>query len=70
MNVKELIELLQEQDPECMVITDGYEGGYSPITGAHLLPIKLNVHREWYYGEHDAPQENETPDCIAVYLPR
>ena len=70
MKVKELIELLQEQDPELIVVVDGYEGGYAPVRTATLLPLKLNVNKEWYYGSHEEPQEHETPDCIAVYLPR
>jgi hypothetical protein len=32
MIVKELIEQLQQLDPELLVFVDGYEGGYDDVT--------------------------------------
>jgi hypothetical protein len=51
---KKLLEL-----PDVMVLTDGYEGGVDEITKITPTKIKLNVHDEWYYGNHDvlAPYE-------------
>lgn len=53
MKVKELIAALQAMDPEHMVVTPGYEGGVTELLGLRTVTIALNVHTEWYYGEHD-----------------
>jgi hypothetical protein len=56
MTVKQLIEQLQQLDPDIHVMTEGYEGGYKD---AHCNSIgdprevALNVHTEWYYGPHE-----------------
>jgi hypothetical protein len=54
MNVKELIEKLQEFDPEMMVVHSGYEGGMAEVKDATEVLLALNVNTEWYYGEHDS----------------
>jgi hypothetical protein len=54
MTVKELIEQLQQLDPELCVFVRGYEGGYDdagPITPPN--DFALNFHDEWYYGDHE-----------------
>ncbi len=54
MTVKELIEQLQQLDPELYVFVRGYEGGYDdagPITPPN--DFALNFHDEWYYGDHE-----------------
>jgi hypothetical protein len=54
MTVKELIEQLQQLDPELRVFVRGYEGGYDdagPITPPN--DFALNFHDEWYYGDHE-----------------
>ena len=53
MKVKELIEKLQEFDPELMVVRPGYEGGVTELESATEVMLALNVNEEWYYGEHD-----------------
>ena len=55
MTVKELIEQLQQLDPDLRVFTEGYEGGYNDasITPSNVMEIALNVHKEWYYGKHE-----------------
>ena len=53
MKVKDLIAALQEMDPEHMVVTPGYEGGVTELLGLRTVTIALNVHTEWFYGEHD-----------------
>jgi len=55
MTVAELIETLREFNPETRVVVDGYEGGYADVAVSETTPILLNVHHEWYYGEHDIP---------------
>ncbi len=54
MTVKELIEQLQQLDPELRVFVRGYEGGYDdagPISG--VVEMALDFHDEWYYGNHE-----------------
>ena len=53
MKVKELIAALQTMDPEHTVVIPGYEGGVTELIGLNTVTIALNVHTEWYYGEHD-----------------
>ncbi len=53
MKVKDLIAALQAMDPEHMVVIPGYEGGVTELIGLKTVTIALNVHTEWYYGEHD-----------------
>jgi hypothetical protein len=54
MTVKELIDILDRLDPEAHVFVKGYEGGldYAGLKGP-VTDIALNVHTEWWYGEHD-----------------
>ena len=53
MKVKELIEKLQAIDPELMVVTNGYEGGANEVDEIRVVDLALNVHKEWYYGDHE-----------------
>jgi hypothetical protein len=65
MKVKELIEELQKLDPEKMVVTAGYEGGYDEISGAGEIRLKLNVNTAWYYGKHEQDNDGE---CNAISI--
>ena len=53
MTIKELIEQLQQLDPETHVFVKGYEGGleYAELKGP-AMDIALDVHSEWWYGPH------------------
>lgn len=63
MTVKELIEQLQQLDPDLHVFTAGYEGGYNDVYIGNEMEIALDVHEEWYYGKHeDASTEYHVPD--------
>ncbi len=57
MTVKELIEKLQELDPETRVMTNGYEGGYCDASVSEVCEIALNVNKAWCYGPHDDPND-------------
>lgn len=69
MKVKELIALLQQQDPEARVVVQGYEGGYNDAATPEPIRLKLNVHpkEDWYYGPHD---EDRKGRCEAVLIKR
>jgi hypothetical protein len=54
MTVKELIEHLQTLDPDLRVFVKGYEGGVDDKTSIpEPVDITLDVHTEWYYGQHE-----------------
>ena len=52
MTAQQLIEKLQQIDPEMRIFVNGYEGGYSDATVSEIRDIALDVHTEWYYGTH------------------
>jgi hypothetical protein len=54
MKVAELIEFLNLQDPEALVVVDGYEDGLDDDVSVVAVPIELNAHEdEWWNGRHD-----------------
>tara|TARA_R110000868_G_scaffold35066_3_gene125982 strand:+ start:297 stop:539 length:243 start_codon:yes stop_codon:yes gene_type:complete len=53
MIVKELIEKLQELDPNLPVLVEGYEGGCNDIKDLTEIQIIRDVNLEWYYGAHE-----------------
>ncbi len=54
MKVADLIEFLNRQDPEALVVVDGYEDGLDDDVSVVAAPIELNVHEdEWWNGRHD-----------------
>jgi hypothetical protein len=53
MKVKELIEQLQQFNPEMETMRHGYEGGVENINFLSMEPVALNVNEEWYYGKHE-----------------
>jgi hypothetical protein len=54
MTVRELVAFLNTQDPERLVFTCGYEGGYDDVTtDVKTVDVVLNYHTEWYYGKHE-----------------
>ncbi len=67
MNVRELIEELQQYDPEVMVVINGYEGGYAEIKKMTEVDLMLGVNKEWYYGSHEITTTEEG-DCKAILI--
>ena len=53
MKVKELIEELQQYDPELTVNLHVYEGGYYEPKGTRETVLAVGVHKEWYYGPNE-----------------
>ena len=66
MTVKELIEQLQQLDPELHVFVDGYEGGYEDVSISEVKDIALNVYNDWWMGEHDNYDETKHIDNTVV----
>lgn len=54
VTVKELIEKLQTVDPNLVVLTPGYEGGFQEVKfNNHVRNFKKDVNTDWYYGPHE-----------------
>jgi len=53
MTIRELIEKLQQLDPDLHVFVHGYEGGYNDADISPVKEIMLNYNTEWYYGKHE-----------------
>jgi hypothetical protein len=54
MKVQELINILEELDPNAFLFRPGYEGGFDDINGEPVeVEMVLNYHTEWYYGSHE-----------------
>ncbi len=61
MKVGELIELLRQQDPEALIVVDGYEDGLDDNVSVIATPIELNVHEDKYWnGRHDTANEKSS----------
>ena len=53
MKVKELIQELEKMDPELLVFTKGYEGGFEDaMVDGKIVEAALNYNTDWYYGKH------------------
>jgi len=60
MKVKELIEQLQQFDPEMEVMRHGYEGGVENVTIFDIEQVALNANEEWYYGSHEEVYQDKS----------
>ena len=65
MTAKELINLLQQHDPEKRVFVPGYEGGYDDVGSVETIQLKLGKHRCWYLGRHERDDNGE---CHALVI--
>ena len=69
MNVRQLIEKLQNHDPSAMVVIPGYEGGYNEVFTSRDIPLNLNSDPKWYYGKYDIVEyDDESIHCMAVSI--
>lgn len=69
MNVKELIQKLEQYDQEAMVVVRGYESGVDEAEYVSEEKIKLNYFNEWYYGKHETVEPDSLSfDCKAIYI--
>ncbi len=73
MKIKELEELLSRYPEDAEVMVAGYEGGYHSDLMIGEEEIVLNVHKEWYYGPHEATnslykEEDEGKPSVKVLV--
>lgn len=53
MKVKKLIQILEELNPEAIVVVSGYEGGVNNADYVVEHLVALDVNTEPYYGSHE-----------------
>ena len=61
MTVAQLIQVLNtiENPDNIRVMTKNYEEGYDDISDYfRVVNMALNVHPEWFYGDHEMVSEN------------
>jgi hypothetical protein len=63
MKVKELINLLYQQNPEHEVFLSGYEGGVNEVKDIYPCKVLLNYNTVWYMGKHEI-FENDGKACL------
>lgn len=69
MTVKELMEILQTQDPNKLVLVSGYEGGYDALQEVRPIKVIHSPSEHWWEGDYeDYPLEECNID--AILLPR
>ena len=68
MVVGELIAALSAHPADMPVVVRGYELGYNDVLTVSTIPIKQNVHTEWYFGTHDEPGRGEMSDATVVLI--
>ena len=71
MKVKELIELLQKEDPEMRVVLDGYESGFDELHEISHTQIGKYIgddkDKNWYDGEFTGVWKDPNAE-VAVYF--
>lgn len=69
ITVKDLIEKLQTVDPDLVVLTPGYEGGYNDVEWSDSVrEFNKDVYTEWYYGPHGETVVGSKGDFKGIVL--
>ena len=68
LTVKQLIEKLQQMNPDTIVLTRSYEDGYDPAIEIEEHDVITWKDSEWYYGDYrDAePDDEESFKAILI----
>jgi hypothetical protein len=70
MTVKELIDTLQQLDPELHVFTRGYESGLEYVNRPEkTVEVVLDYYNseEWWYGPHEVAKNIDTRDDVSMH---
>lgn len=71
MKVKDLINKLQLEDPESIVVVDGYETGMDEVHKMYRVNISQNSYKNNWDGEFEVDSQATSATSIpAIYLPR
>lgn len=57
MKVKDLVKILLTFDQELDIVINGYEGGVTEYVHVETAKVACDIHKEWYYGEHEVDSE-------------
>jgi hypothetical protein len=68
MKVRELLEMLQQFDPDNLVVVDGYEDGVTKPFNQVEVKVLLNVHDEDYYGPHEIALPGDPRESVKAVL--
>ncbi len=69
MIVKELIQLLQNHDPDKKVIVRGYEDGFNEVT--EIIQMDIFPHPQQqasYNGEYEKIRSGDSPDAVTAAI--
>jgi len=67
MTAAELIQSLQQLNPETKIVIRGYEDGYNDILKLRQVRIKYYPDAEWYYGVYSDSEAPDAIDAIDLY---
>lgn len=70
MKAKELIEKLQQLDPETLILVDGYEGDYDDVSGTNQIEVCGPFETPWYYGSYKDCEKEELSKIKAFLIRR
>ncbi|MCB9441147.1 MAG: hypothetical protein H6523_12975 [Mycolicibacterium sp.] len=56
MNVRELMTILADADPENLVLVSGYEGGYTTVAAASVRPMQQLDRGDDWNGAWETPE--------------
>ena len=59
MKAKELIELLQQLDPETLILVDGYEGDYDTVSSTAEIDVCDPFETNWWDGKYRSCPKDE-----------
>ncbi len=69
MIVKELIQLLQDHDPDKKVIVRGYEGGYNEVLDIVQMDIVPHPQQQVsYVGEYENTRYEDPPGAVTAAI--
>lgn len=67
MTVGELITLLSKEDPNCLVLIPGYEGGWDSIESIHKQPVNT-YETGWPFGRYTESCKSDMDSFPAILL--
>lgn len=70
MTVRELINRLNNEDPDMLVLVDGYESGYDEINSINIENVSGPKKTDWWDGEYDKCKENDLLNFRALIISR
>jgi len=67
MTAKELIQHLQQLQPDTKIVIRGYEDGYNDILNLKAIIIKQKKDSHWYEGEYDDSEDADAINSFNIF---